>query len=102
VHQSHVLASERGCTHPGCGIPADKCEVHHTDDWAKGGNTDIDKLTLACSPHHKLAGNSWNTTKFPNRRTAWTPPPRLDRSRPRTNNYHHPERLLGEEDRAGP
>jgi hypothetical protein len=92
-----LYAAERGCTHPGCDIPADKCEVHHTHDWANGGHTDIDKLTLACSPHHKLAGNDWTTTKLPNHRTAWKPPARLDRGRPRTNNYHHPERLLGEE-----
>jgi hypothetical protein len=93
-----LYASERGCTHPGCDVPADKCEVHHTNDWANGGHTNIDTLTLACSPHHKLAANGWTTTKLPTHRTAWTPPPPLDRGRPRTNNYHHPERLLDDSD----
>jgi hypothetical protein len=97
-----LYASERGCTHPGCDVPADRCEVHHTNDWANGGHTDIDTLTLACSPHHKLAGNGWTTTKLPTHHTAWTPPPALDRGGPTTNNYHHPERLLGGEDPAGP
>jgi Domain of unknown function (DUF222) len=93
-----LYASERGCTHPGCDVPADRCEVHHTNDWANGGHTDIDTLTLACSPHHKLAANGWTTTKLPTHHTAWTPPPPLDRGGPTTNNYHHPERLLDDSD----
>ncbi|MDQ1322383.1 MAG: hypothetical protein QG655_3630, partial [Actinomycetota bacterium] len=27
-------------------------------------------------------------------RTEWIPPPHLDRGQPRTNNLHHPERIL--------
>ncbi|WP_373877563.1 hypothetical protein, partial [Mycobacterium kiyosense] len=36
--------------------------------------------------------------------TAWTPPSHLDRNQPRTNSYHHPERMLRDNDdeRAGP
>ncbi|MCV7146457.1 hypothetical protein [Mycobacterium riyadhense] len=34
-------------------------------------------------------------------RTKWIPPPHLDRG-VRTNDYHHPERLFNDEDRAGP
>ncbi|MBW0016038.1 MAG: HNH endonuclease [Mycobacterium sp.] len=94
-----LYAKDRGCTHPGCDVPADRCEVHHTDDWAAGGRTDVDKLTLACAPNHKLVGKGWKTTKLPNGRTAWIPPPHLVRGRsrrqPRTNTYHHPERLFG-------
>jgi hypothetical protein len=103
-----LYASERGCTHPGCDVPADKCEVHHIDEWATGGHTNIDKLTLACAPHHRLVGKGWTTTKLTNNSTAWTPPRRLDPSDsqggPHTNNYHHPERLFRDNDdeRAGP
>ncbi|WP_438502189.1 hypothetical protein, partial [Mycobacterium arosiense] len=25
----------------------------------------------------------------------WIPPPHLDRGQPRTNTFHHPEKLLG-------
>jgi Domain of unknown function (DUF222) len=92
-----LYAKDRGCTHPGCDVPGYWCEVHHTDDWANGGMTNIDKLTMACKPHHKLAGNSWKTRKLPNGRTAWIPPPQLDRGQ-RTNDYHHPERLFGADD----
>lgn len=99
-----LFAAERGCTYPGCDVPADKCEVHHMNEWATGGNTDIDTLTLACAPNHKLIERGWNTTKLANHRTAWTPPKRFDRGGPRTNDYHHPERLLSDDDdeRAGP
>lgn len=99
-----LIAAERGCTYPGCDVPADKCEVHHVNDWATGGNTDIDSLTLACAPNHKLIERGWTTTKLANHRTAWTPPKRFDRGGPRTNDYHHPERLLSDDDdeRAGP
>ncbi|AXN43896.1 hypothetical protein DSM43518_04450 [Mycobacterium marinum] len=91
-----LYAQDRGCTHPGCDVPGYWCEVHHTDEWAAGGPTDVDKLTFACKPDHKLAGNGWRTTKLPNGRTAWIPPPQLDRGA-RTNDYHHPERLFDDE-----
>lgn len=93
-----LYAQDRGCTHPGRDVPGYWCEVHHTDEWAAGGPTDVDKLTFACKPDHKLAGNGWQTTKLPNGRTAWIPPPQLDRGA-RTNDYHHPERLF---DDGGP
>jgi len=99
-----LFAAERGCTCPGCDVPADKCEVHHINEWSAGGATDITNLTLACPPNHTLIGNGWATTKLPNHRTAWFPPERFDRGGPRTNDYHHPERLLDDNDdeRAGP
>ncbi|WP_445161080.1 HNH endonuclease signature motif containing protein [Mycobacterium sp. Dal123C01] len=94
-----LYAKDRGCTHPGCDAPGYWCEVHHVDDWAAGGSTNVDALTFACRPHHKLAGIGWRTRKAANGRTEWIPPPQfgLDAS---TNDYHHPERLLGD-DEAG-
>ncbi|ORB65868.1 maturase [Mycobacterium shinjukuense] len=97
-----LYAQDRGCTHPGCDVPGYWCQVHHTDDWATGGRTDIDKLTFACTPNHQLAGQGWRTTKRPDGRTEWIPPTRLDHGQPRTNDYHHPERLFNDEERAGP
>jgi hypothetical protein len=74
------------------------------NEWATRGNTDIDTLTLACAPNHKLIETGCTTTQFPNYRTAWLPPARFDRGGSRTNSYHHPERLLndGDDERAGP
>lgn len=94
-----LYAHDRGCTHPGCDAPGYWCEVHHLNEWAAGGATDADNLTFACAPHHKLVEKGWRTRKNSRGDTEWIPPPRLDRGI-RTNDYHHPERGIG--DRAGP
>ncbi|WP_131726691.1 HNH endonuclease signature motif containing protein, partial [Mycobacteroides immunogenum] len=70
-------ARDRGCTHPGCHVPGYLCEVHHITEWAHGGPTDIDNLTFACGPHHRLLGHGWNTRKRPDGTTEWIPPPQL-------------------------
>ncbi|WP_197505086.1 HNH endonuclease signature motif containing protein, partial [Mycobacterium sp. 1245499.0] len=74
------------------------CEVHHVQDWVKTERTDIDQLTLACGPHHRLLEKGWTTQKRANGDTEWIPPPHLDRGQPRVNTFHHPEDLLGEGD----
>jgi len=89
-----LYAKDRGCTAPGCDVPGYWCEVHHTDNWARGGHTNIDKLTLACQPDHTLAEQGWRTIKNTNGQTHWIPPPHLDHGQPQTNNYHHPERFF--------
>ncbi len=91
-----LYAKDRGCTAPGCNVPAYWTEVHHDDDWARGGRTDIDRLTLACKPDHKLIDKGWRTIKLGNGDTQWIPPPHLDHGQARVNDYHHPERYLGE------
>jgi hypothetical protein len=93
-----LYAKDRGCTAPGCDVPGYWSEVHHIDDWAAGGATDVDKLTFACAANHKLAGKGWTTRKLPNGRTAWIPPPQFDHGQKRTNDYHHPERLVDEDE----
>ncbi len=71
-------AQDRGCTHPGCTVPGYLCEVHHLHEWAQGGPTDIDNLTFACAPHHRLLNHGWTTRKHPNGTTESIPPPQLD------------------------
>ncbi|OBH67968.1 hypothetical protein A5682_12315, partial [Mycobacterium mantenii] len=93
-----LYAKDRGCTAPGCDVAGYYCEVHHVEDWANTYRTDIDQLTLACRPHHRLIDNGWTTRKRANGDTEWIPPPHLDRGQPRTNTFHHPEKLLAEED----
>ncbi|MEO3761292.1 HNH endonuclease signature motif containing protein [Mycobacterium sp. B14F4] len=96
-----LYARDRGCTKPGCTVPAYWCQVHHADqDWIDGGQTNIDELTLACGPDNRLVSNGgWSTRKRKDGRTEWIPPPHLDRGQPRINNYHHPEELLRDKDR---
>ncbi|MEB4212100.1 HNH endonuclease signature motif containing protein [Mycobacterium sp. 94-17] len=92
-----LYAHDRGCTHPGCDAPGYWCEVHHLDGWGAGGATGADNLTFTCVPHHKLAEKGWRTRKTPDGRTEWIPPPQLDRGA-RTNDFHHPERLLDDDE----
>ena len=91
-----LYATERGCTHPGCDVPAYWSQVHHaTKDWADGGHTDIDNLTLACGPDNRLVkGSGWKTRRREDGTTEWIPPPHLDRGQRRTNTFFHPEKML--------
>ncbi|MCV7315805.1 HNH endonuclease [Mycolicibacillus parakoreensis] len=52
-------------------------------------------MTFACGPHHRLiTPTGWRTRKNHAGDTGWIPPPRTDRPGPRTNTFHHPEKLL--------
>jgi hypothetical protein len=94
-----LYAKDRGCSAPGCTVPGYYSEVHHVTDYAKCHTTDIDQLTFACGPHHRLLQpGSWKTQKNAKGDTEWIPPPRLNRGRPLTNTFHHPEKLLRDED----
>ena len=97
-----LYARDRGCTFPGCTIPAHQCEVHHDDPYATHPVTDINHLSLACGPNHDLAEQGWTTRKNARGHTEWLPPPHLDRGQPRTNTYHHPEKLLRKDDDEEP
>ncbi|OCB39298.1 hypothetical protein A5676_14060 [Mycobacterium malmoense] len=99
-----LYAKDRGCTAPGCTVPGYLSEVHHVTDWAQCRRTDIDGLTFACGPHHRLLQpGGWTTRKNATGETEWLPPPHLDRNQPRTNTFQHPERLLrdGDDDDGG-
>jgi len=75
-------------------MPGYLTEVHHVDEWAAGGATDVDRLTFACKADHRLLTvGGWKTRKLADGRTEWIPPPQLP-LRPGTNDFHHPERLL--------
>ena len=89
-----LYAKDRGCSFPGCSVPGYLCEVHHCNPYAVHPVTDINDLTLACGPNHKLAEQGWTTRKNAHGDTEWIPPPHLDHGQPRVNTYHHPEKLL--------
>ena len=93
-----LVARDLGCTFPGCTVPGYRCEVHHDNPYATNPVTDINDLTLACGPNHKLAEQGWTTRKNHNRDTEWIPPAHLDHGQPRTNTYHHPEKLLQDDE----
>ncbi len=51
-------------------------------------------LTLACGPDNRLAEKGWITRKNTHGDTEWLPPAHLDHGQPRINTFHHPEKLL--------
>ncbi len=93
-----LYAKDRGCTAPGCTVSGYYCEVHHVTDYSKCHSTDINQLTFACGPHHRMLDpGGWATRKNTRGETEWKPPAHLERGQPRTNTYHHPEKLLHHE-----
>ncbi|MGH3542222.1 MAG: HNH endonuclease signature motif containing protein [Mycobacterium sp.] len=94
-----LYAKDRGCSQPGCDVPGYWCEVHHVDEFAKCRETHVDNLTFACGDHHPLVKpEGWTTRNRANGDTEWLPPPHLDTGQPRTNTFHHPEKLLRADD----
>jgi hypothetical protein len=98
-----LIASDGGCTRPGCSAPASLCAVHHVTDWRKGGHTDIEGLALVCDGCHAQINDGpagWATRSAPHHsayagRTEWIPPPHIDPTRrPRINHRHHPGELI--------
>ncbi|OLT95692.1 HNH endonuclease signature motif containing protein [Mycobacterium syngnathidarum] len=91
-----LFARERGCTRPGCTACGNKCQVHHAQqDFAQGGRTNVDELTLGCGPDQRLVGPGKWTTRINSRgQCEWIPPPLLDTGQARTNTYHHPQRYF--------
>ena len=95
-------ARDRGCTFPGCTVPAYQCQVHHNDPYRRNPETDVNTMTLTCGPNHDLTEKGWTTRNNTHGQTEWIPPPHLDHGQPRTNTYHHPEKLLRDDDDEAP
>ncbi len=93
-----LYAKDRGCSRPGCDAPAYHSEVHHVTPWTTTHRTDINDLTLACGPDNRLVEKGWKTRKNAHGDTEWLPPPHLDHGQPRINRYHHPAKILCEQD----
>jgi hypothetical protein len=94
-----LYAKDRGCTKPGCDAPAYYSQVHHVQGWKATRRTHINELTLACGPDNRLVEEGGFTTrKNAHGDTEWIPPAHLDHGQPRTNTFHHPEKLLAADD----
>ncbi|MFZ1163871.1 DUF222 domain-containing protein [Mycobacterium sp.] len=84
-------ARDRGCTRPNCLESGYRCEVHHSEDWARGGRTDADKLFFACGPDHRMASRGeLRTVVTDSGRLGWT----NGSSAAAINRAHHPDELL--------
>ncbi|RDH73958.1 HNH endonuclease [Mycolicibacterium moriokaense] len=100
-----LIARDGGCTKPCCTAGAYSCQAHHaTTDWAKGGDTNVDDMTLACGPDNRLVDDDhgWQTTINTRGECEWRPPPDLDHRQSRINYFHRPEALLRPPDHDPP
>ncbi len=48
--------------------------------------------------HAQTVEDGWITRKNTHGHTEWLPPPHLDHGQPRINTFHHPEKLLRDDD----
>lgn len=66
---------DQHCRFPGCNRRADKCEVEHIQDWAKGGETCRQNNELTCKRHqmykHALG---WKAIYQPDGSVLWRSP----------------------------
>ena len=88
-----LIARDRGCTFPGCPRTAAQSEIHHTTDWAAGGHTNLDNLTIACGYHNNHAPKQGWSTVMLNGIPHWQPPTWHPSQQPQRNYLHHPELL---------
>jgi hypothetical protein len=69
-----LFARDRGCVIPGCGIPAEWCDVHHVIPWSEHGATDVEGMCLLCPRHHTAVhARIWQITMTDG--IPWVKPP---------------------------
>lgn len=61
AHQRRAIAlRDRECVIPGCHVRAEWCEIHHVEEWARGGATHTSNGVPLCWHHHRtLDGDTW-------------------------------------------
>ncbi|MDU0348711.1 HNH endonuclease signature motif containing protein, partial [Actinomyces sp. MRS3W] len=70
-----VQARDATCTHPGCQVPAARCDIDHIVAWADGGTTSLDNLTVLCQAHHRLKhAPGWRLTREDDGTLMWATP----------------------------
>jgi hypothetical protein len=59
----------RRCSHPGCSVPADLCEVDHADEWVRDrGHTDQRNSNIECRTHNRFkSGARWRVARHDGR-----------------------------------
>lgn len=74
-----LIDRDGGCSFPGCEVPPEYCERHHTLDWSKGGRTAVNSLTLLCRYHHRyFLKAGWIVRINSDLLPEWVPPKLVD------------------------
>ncbi|WP_382308000.1 DUF222 domain-containing protein [Herbiconiux sp. UC225_62] len=70
-----VILDDETCRFPGCVRRSDRCDLDHTIDWAKGGETSLANLAALCRRHHTLKHQTeWRVRSGDGRALHWTSP----------------------------
>ena len=71
----HIHIRYPVCIHPGCRIPATRCDLDHRKPWHQGGQTTCTNLAPLCRHHHqcKTKGN-WKLQRNPDGSHTHTSP----------------------------
>ena len=48
-----LILRDRTCQHPGCDVPARKCEGDHVTPWSQGGVTSERNGQIRCDYHNR-------------------------------------------------
>ncbi|TQJ51029.1 HNH endonuclease signature motif containing protein [Phycicoccus sp. SLBN-51] len=62
---------DRGCTWPGCTVPAQWCDAHHAIPWWHGGDTSLANTALLCGRHHTLVHDRALTCTITDTHVTW-------------------------------
>lgn len=72
AQRRHIEARHLTCVHPGCRMPAADCDLDHTREWSKGGETLVDNLPPACRHDHILRHEGgWRYRKLRDGTFVW-------------------------------
>ncbi|KJQ52782.1 HNH endonuclease signature motif containing protein [Microbacterium sp. SA39] len=75
-----LRARDQHCRFPGCRMPVHRCDVDHTYDHARGGQTRVDNLAHLCRSHHTLKhpdvpdAHRWTARQRPDGTITWRSP----------------------------
>lgn len=63
-----LRAMYRWCAIPGCRVPVERCEPHHSVEWERGGRTDLALLVPLCKhDHDRVHQRGWRLSVAPDR-----------------------------------
>ena len=70
-----IRARDMFCRFPGCGVPAERCDIDHVVPWPHGP-THASNLNCKCRTHHlaKTFDDGWRDVQFPDGTVVWTTP----------------------------
>ena len=69
----YVRLRDRGCTFPGCNVPATGCDLDHATPHHHDGRTDPRNLHCLCRRHHQAKQSKlFRVHRRPDGVTVWT------------------------------